>query len=165
MHERMNGSGYPRQRRGEQIHPLARIAAVADVYVALVSPRAYRPAMLPYSAMEHLVRGSRSGLFDRAVVRAFLETVSMFPIGSYVELSDGRTGRVVRANPDKYTAPVVQVETDNESDVPDIIDLSQEQDLSIVRPLPNPAKKTSAPERVADPEPPPPEKLDDGFWE
>ncbi|OYW24586.1 MAG: hypothetical protein B7Z55_01740, partial [Planctomycetales bacterium 12-60-4] len=36
MHERMNGSGYPRGRSGPQIHPLARVAAVADTYLALI---------------------------------------------------------------------------------------------------------------------------------
>lgn len=135
MHERMNASGYPRNRRGEQIHPLARIASVADVYVALVSQRPYRAAMLPYTAMELLIRSSRSGLFDPLVVRALLQTVSMFPIGSYVELSDGRVGQVLRANSEHYTAPVVQVCDGAATDDPTIVDLSEEPELSITRPL------------------------------
>jgi len=106
------------------------------VYVALVSPRPYRSAMLPYSAMEHLLRGSRNGLFDPAVVRSFLQTVSMFPIGSFVELSDGRVAQVLRANAEQYIAPVVQVREVAAPETMTIVDLSQEQGLSIMRPVP-----------------------------
>src|SRR5690606_19282461 len=52
MHERPDGSGYPRQRKNEQIHFLSRVASVADVYVALVSPRPYRPGILPHAALQ-----------------------------------------------------------------------------------------------------------------
>lgn len=40
--ERADGSGYPRQLRGDKIHPLARILAVCDVFTALTQPRSYR---------------------------------------------------------------------------------------------------------------------------
>ena len=63
IHERCDGSGYPRRRQTATIHPLARIAAVADVFVALISPRPYRPALMPYYAMEHLLRGAAPRCF------------------------------------------------------------------------------------------------------
>jgi HD-GYP domain-containing protein (c-di-GMP phosphodiesterase class II) len=44
-HERMDGSGYPRGLRGDQIEMDARILAVADVVEAMVSHRPYRPAL------------------------------------------------------------------------------------------------------------------------
>lgn len=107
-HERCDGSGYPRRRAARQIHPLSKIAAVADAYVGLVSPRPYRPAVLPYCAMERMLSGVRDGLFDSAVVRALLQCLSLFPLGSYVQLSDGRVGRVIRRNEDAYTAPIIE---------------------------------------------------------
>ena len=98
MHERCDGSGYPRGRTGCQIHELAKIAAVADVYVALVSPRPHRPGTIPYHAMERILHDVKAGLLDPNVVSALLRTVSLFPIGSFVGLSDGRIGKVIRTN-------------------------------------------------------------------
>jgi len=133
MHERMNGSGYPRQRQGQQIHPFARIAAVADTYLSMISPRAYRTGMEPYQAVEKLLFATRKGLFDPAVVRGLLHTVSLFPIGSHVQLSDGRVGRVIRGNRDHFARPVVEV-ADLSGTLPKVetIDLSKTPDLSVV---------------------------------
>lgn len=136
MHERMNGTGYPRQRSGNQIHQLSRIAAVADVFVALISPRPHRPGMLPYYALEHLLYAAKNGQFDPKVVRALLDTVSLFPLGSYVELNDGRVGRVLRANAKSFTRPTLEVwNRTHPTDTPEIISLSRVAELSIIRPL------------------------------
>jgi HD-GYP domain-containing protein (c-di-GMP phosphodiesterase class II) len=145
MHERCDGSGYPRRRRDSQIHPLAKIAAVADVFVALISPRSYRPAVLPYFAMEHMLRGVKQGKFDAQSVRALLHTLSLFPIGSTVELSDGRPARVLRSNGRDFMRPVVEVWPAGRLDAaPEIVDLSQHRDLSITRPLVDPADASGA---------------------
>lgn len=136
MHERCDGSGYPRRRLGNQIHPLSKIAAVSDVFVALVSPRPYRPAMLPYHAAECILRGAEQGKFDPAAVRGLLETVSLFPLGSCVELSDGRVGRVLRSNGKSFARPVLEVWRLRELlEDPEVLDLATRDDLHIVRPL------------------------------
>ncbi len=111
MHERMDGSGYPRQRSGNQIHPLSRIAAVADTYLALISPRPHRPGISPYAAIEHLLEGTRAGHFDSLSVRALLHLISLFPVGSYVKLSDGRTAKVMLSNRERFAEPTVRIET------------------------------------------------------
>ena len=135
MHERNNGQGYPRRLEGHRIHFLSKLAAVADAYVGLVSPRPYRPALLPYYAMESMLKGVRSGLFDAAAVRALLDTLSLFPCGSYVQLSDGRIGRVIRSNRDQYTLPVVEARlADDLYAAPEVINLV-ESDVRITKPL------------------------------
>ena len=48
-------SGYPRNVRAAKIHPLAKVAAVADVFVALISPRPHRRALAPYKALEKIL--------------------------------------------------------------------------------------------------------------
>lgn len=53
-HEKWNGEGYPDQLRGEQIPRMARIVAVADVYDALTSNRAYRKALTHEEALQFL---------------------------------------------------------------------------------------------------------------
>ena len=128
-HERCNGSGYPRGRNASQIHPLSRIAAVADAYIGLVSPRPWRPAMLPYHAMKQTLCGVREGAFDSIVVRALLESLSLFPPGSIVQLSDGRVGRVIRQNRESYTAPVIEAWNAGEvQGAPVILNLSESQE-------------------------------------
>ncbi len=133
MHERFNGSGYPRNRSGQQIHQLARIAMVADTYVALVAPRPHRQALVPYAAIEKLLRAVKFGLYDPDVVRAVLHTTSLFPIGSRVALTDGRQGRVVRANGTHYDRPLVEVECREGSE---LLDLSQTRSVKIAKALP-----------------------------
>ncbi|MEX0700923.1 MAG: HD domain-containing phosphohydrolase [Planctomycetales bacterium] len=154
MHERLNGTGYPRQRHANQIHPLAKIAAVADVFVALVSPRPHRAGLMPYRAMEQIIQGTHKGLYDPEVTRALLHTVSLFPIGSYVETSDGRVGRVLRSNRDLYTQPVVELWSPDSRREGDVIDLSTRPGLEIVRPLGSlgqhlpPRDEESAPDEI-----------------
>ena len=136
MHERCNGSGYPRGRTKAQIHPLARIAAVADSFSALVCARPHRPGMQPYFAMEKLVKDVSRGLFDPQAVRGLLQAVSLFPVGSYVEMSNGYVGRVIRANAHDYMRPVVEVwSRDRIGGAPAVVDLAQESKLAIRRTL------------------------------
>ncbi len=132
IHERWNGSGYPRRRQGKQIHPLARIAGVADVFVALVSPRPHRPGLRPDQAMRRIIEGVPQGLYDPEVVRGLLHTVSLFPLGSFIELTDNRVGRVVRANGEHYAQPVVEAWLPGRHDEPpEIVDLAREKELRI----------------------------------
>jgi HD-GYP domain-containing protein (c-di-GMP phosphodiesterase class II) len=142
MHERSNGSGYPRGRQAHQIHDLAKIAAVADVFVALTSERPHRPGMMPYYALERILRGVKDGLYDGAVVRALLKTVSLFPVGSFVELSDGRTGKVVRANGEYYARPVVLAWDDAQATgTQTVVDLSKVDGISVQAAISGPAAR------------------------
>ena len=53
-HERMDGSGYPRNLKGEEILIESRILAVADVAEAMASHRPYRPSLGIEAAMQEL---------------------------------------------------------------------------------------------------------------
>jgi HD-GYP domain-containing protein (c-di-GMP phosphodiesterase class II) len=136
MHERCDGSGYPRGSTGGQIHPLAKIAMVADAYVALVSERPHRPALLPYHAIAKMLTDVRDGLFDATVVRALVHTISLFPIGSFVELADGRVGKTIRANGPAYDRPIVEIwQRTNLSAAPEVVDLLATESQRVVKPL------------------------------
>lgn len=132
IHERLNGSGYPRKRQHPQIHLFARIGGVADTYLAMISPRSGRSGLSPYEAVEKLLYATRIGLFDAAVVRALLHAVSLFPVGSVVTLSDGRSGRVSRSNRDQYDRPVVEILAPDVDTIAEIIDLGQEHSLRVI---------------------------------
>lgn len=143
IHERPNGLGYPNGRHKEHIHLFARILAVADTYSALTSPRPNRPPLMPYSAMECLIRQAQTGDVDPDVVRALLSVLSLFPIGSFVVLSDGSIARVLRRGTQNYAAPIVRLIADKDGERFDqesdssIIDLS-EDDRKVIQALPDP---------------------------
>jgi HD-GYP domain-containing protein (c-di-GMP phosphodiesterase class II) len=70
-HERMDGSGYPRKLKGEEIIVEARILAVADVVEAMASHRPYRPALGLKAALEEIEK-NRAILYDASIVDACL---------------------------------------------------------------------------------------------
>lgn len=124
MHERCDGSGYPRGCKQDKLHPLSKIASVVDMFVALANWHPHREALLPHLAMQQIVEATRRGEFDRAATRALLETVSLYPIRSFVELSDHRKAQVIRVGKSDVARPVVQICSDSEADSPTVVDLS-----------------------------------------
>ena len=70
-HERMDGSGYPRGLKGEEILIEARILAVADVVESMASHRPYRPALGLAAALEEIENNKRT-LYDADAVDACL---------------------------------------------------------------------------------------------
>jgi PAS domain S-box-containing protein/putative nucleotidyltransferase with HDIG domain len=66
-HERMDGSGYPRNLKGDAILMEARIMAVADVVEAMASHRPYRPALGVDAALEE-IEDNKGTLYDAHVV-------------------------------------------------------------------------------------------------
>ena len=73
-HERMDGSGYPRGLKGNEILPEARVLAVADVMESMASYRPYRPALGLDAALEE-IRRHRATLYDTDVVEALLRLI------------------------------------------------------------------------------------------
>jgi putative nucleotidyltransferase with HDIG domain len=129
-HERLNGTGYPRGIKGDEIHDYAKIIAVSDVFDAVTSNRVYRPAMLPHEGLEMLYAGANE-LFKQDIVRAFQKAVAIYPLGITVELNDGRKGVVAKQNVMISDRPIVRIlEEDGKSVHPYEIDLSTE--LSII---------------------------------
>jgi len=105
-HERMDGTGYPSGLAGADIPIMSRIVSVADVYDALTSIRPYRRPMQPAAALEY-VMGGANHIFDFDVVTAFLEKIQPYPLGSFVELSNGKLAMIV--NNEHPMRPTVQV--------------------------------------------------------
>lgn len=71
-HEQYNGSGYPYGRKGNQIHPCARICAIADAFDALTTVRAYKKALSPYEALK-LMQQDMQFEFDYDFLQAFIQ--------------------------------------------------------------------------------------------
>ena len=73
-HERWDGTGYPAGLRGEDIPLVGRIAAICDVYDALVDERPYKPAWPVAQAIAH-IQAQRGRHFDPGLTDVFIELV------------------------------------------------------------------------------------------
>lgn len=110
-HERWNGQGYPNKLKGRQISEFAQIIGVVDVFDALVSPRGYRRRFFPHEAVRELIVAERTA-FPREVVKALVEQLSAYPLGTSVRLTTGEVGSVTRVNSRYPLRPVVWIEGD-----------------------------------------------------
>jgi HD-GYP domain-containing protein (c-di-GMP phosphodiesterase class II) len=107
-HERCDGSGYPDGKVGTEIHEMARIAAVADVYDAVTSERVYAAARPACDGVRVITQGGGT-LFDAQIVDVFRRVVAPFPPGVEVEVSDGRRGIVVSVPDQALDRPVLRM--------------------------------------------------------
>ena len=135
--ERWDGQGYPRQLSGRNINAMARVIAVVDAFEAMVSKRPYRGAMIGYAAMRAIL-SDNGRRFDPDVLKIFIRTMGIYPIGSIVLLKDGRVGRVVEINGSAPVRPHVKIMIDHtgrefQKDEGAIVDLVQDKDLFIAR--------------------------------
>jgi putative two-component system response regulator len=76
-HERWDGRGYPRQLKEKEIPLSARLAALADVYDALVCARVYKAAM-PYSEALNIIVQGKGTQFDPIITDAVLQIQEQF---------------------------------------------------------------------------------------
>ncbi|WP_019881157.1 MULTISPECIES: HD-GYP domain-containing protein [unclassified Methylophilus] len=128
-HEKMDGSGYPEHLSGDQMTIFAKMGAICDVYDAVTSTRAYKPAWEPGMALKRMA--SWSGHFDTEVFKAFVKSLGIYPIGTVVMLKSGRLAVVVKQTPDSLLKPVVKAffSTKSKIHIPVIeLDLSKGMD-------------------------------------
>lgn len=71
-HESLQGNGYPQKLTADEIHPMARVVAVADTYDALTTKRSYNDPMKPTDAIE-LMTGKLAGRYDPEVLKALVQ--------------------------------------------------------------------------------------------
>ena len=140
-HERGKGQGYPHRLKGREINELAQIIGMVDIFDALVSPRPYRRRMLPHEAVRELLTTERTS-FPREIMKALVEQLSVYPLGTRVRLSSGEEGVVVRITARYPSRPVLRVmdaENASTSEPPRLIDLSLLPHVSVVDTVEPPA--------------------------
>ena len=111
-HERWNGRGYPNRLKGRDIQEMAQIIGAVDVFDALVTPRPYRRRFFPHEAVRELLVAERLA-FPREIMKALVEQLSAYPLGTLVRLTTGEIGSVVGTNVQFPLRPIVAVEADS----------------------------------------------------
>ncbi|MBN1699658.1 MAG: HD-GYP domain-containing protein [Spirochaetales bacterium] len=136
-HERMDGSGYPRGLKGEAISFYSRIIAVACSFETSVSKRPYKEPVDGHKAMLFLLTAQKHR-YDETVLKALVFTLSIFPLGTFVLLSNNAKGIVYKTNSENPKYPVVKLLVDEhgrEITAPVLVQTSKETGITIARTL------------------------------
>lgn len=107
-HERWDGDGYPARLSSANIDVGARIISVADAFEAMVSPKAWRNSMVGYQAMKNLL-ADNARRFDPDIIKAMIQSVGIYPVGSVVLMNNSVIARVVEANREAPLRPKIRV--------------------------------------------------------
>jgi HD-GYP domain-containing protein (c-di-GMP phosphodiesterase class II) len=136
-HERWDGKGYPKQLHGHKISIYTMVVAVVDSFVAMINRRPYRKHILGYDAVKTIMRDTFTR-FNSEIVKIFLKSIGIYPVGSMVLLNDYRIGKVVEvqiASPLRPKIELVVDEIGRKLTKPQIIDLLNNESVYILKPL------------------------------
>lgn len=125
-HERMDGTGFPKGLGKGQISTIGRMAAICDTFDFMLTRTASSDALDPAVAVARMRQ--MEGAFDPEILRSFVESVGLYPVGSFVELQSGKIALVIDEDPRDKSKPVVQAfysKITNERVLPHRIELSQ----------------------------------------
>lgn len=122
-HERIDGSGYPLGLKGEEIHPFAKIIAIADVFDAINSDRIYKKKKLPFEALQ-IVKNESLGKLDYEYAKVFLEHIIGYYIGEEVLLNTNEKCKIIQMNVNDIEKPFILKDDE-------FMDLTKERGLYI----------------------------------
>jgi len=88
-------TGYPRTLFIGHLSLIGKILRIADVYEVLTAQRGYRPISLTPDEVLRKMWGEAGKSFDTILLKRFIHMMGIYPIGSFVELSDGSIGLVM----------------------------------------------------------------------
>lgn len=112
--ERFDGSG-PNGLTGLNIAYSARLIGLLSIFEALIHFRPYRPRLLPRDAIREIVKKHKAE-FDPVMMKALIESVSMYPVGTYVQLNTGAVGQVIQTVPGRPLRPTILISMDERGD-------------------------------------------------
>jgi len=136
-HERWDGKGYPNGLSKESIEIGARIIAAVDAVVAMTTEKVYRKALLGYDAMKTLL-ADKGRRFDYNVIKAVIQSIGVYPIGSVVLMNDTSIARVVDIVPEAPLRPTIRILIDESgkrfpNNTGGLLDLREYKNIFIVQ--------------------------------
>lgn len=128
-HMRTDFSGYPKVIRPRDLSLYARIVAVADAYDAATSKRSYQYIPFPPDEVLRELRDNPKRGFDPLIVKAFINMMGIYPVGTLAILDTGELGVVVapNPNPEELHRPLIRIISDRQGrrlPEPPMVDLS-----------------------------------------
>ena len=111
-HEKEDGTGYPQGLTGDKIAMTAKILSVASAYDAQISSRPYRTARTGHASLLDLLKDIRK-TYDDQILKRLVFALSLYPLGSVVELKNGALGLVYDTDPTDPKHPMIKILTDD----------------------------------------------------
>ncbi len=108
--ERYNGSG-AQELAGHDITWVARLVSLLSMFEALIHLRPYRQRLLPRDAIREIVKFHKKE-FDPEMLKALIESISLYPVGTFVQLNTGEVGQVINIHNKFPLRPVVYINMD-----------------------------------------------------
>lgn len=105
-HERLDGSGYPKKLKENEIDEMSQLLILVNAYDELCSPLPFQKPMSPRSAIAVLFKGA-GVKFNKTMLEVLVKVLGIFPPGSLVQLSDERYALVMTTNPKAALKPKV----------------------------------------------------------
>ncbi len=133
-HERVNGSGYPRALTADKISLYSKIIMVACSFDAVTANRPFKEAKDGYSGMVDILK-NEGKQYDDLVIRALVYSLSIYPIGTQVMLTSGKSAVVVDVNPENPRYPIVQILGARSPDGKELVVRTSETSVRVLRPL------------------------------
>jgi hypothetical protein len=96
----------------EAVHQYAMVIHICDEFETLTHKNTYGDQMSPIEAMKTL-RAKMKNYFNQDIIKFFFNKLSIYPIGSYVQLSSNETAKVVQINDNFIMRPVVMIVLDS----------------------------------------------------
>lgn len=124
-HERVDGSGYPFNIKGEKLSLLAQSAGLIDTYCAMTNHRSYTETKSHQQALDeiHALSGKK---FSTEIFDQFIQFMGIYPVSSLVELNTGEVGVVIQQNQVRRLMPRVMLLLDVKKErynMPVVLDL------------------------------------------
>jgi putative nucleotidyltransferase with HDIG domain len=125
-HERIDGSGYPQNKKSEEITNIGKIIGILDTYSASISVKEFGKPIHAKEAVHYLLQLSGTS-FDPQLVKEFVKSISFYPLGSMVLLSNGVPAKVI-GNSGIAMRPIVETMENGEEKQ---INLREQTDIYI----------------------------------
>ncbi len=110
-HEHIDGSGYPRGLKGDKISLYGKILAVSSAYTAATTKRPFRDELDGHSGIMDLLK-DKGKKYDENILRTLVYIISVYPVGTFVQLSNSVKAVVIKTNITTPKHPVLKLLTD-----------------------------------------------------
>lgn len=127
--EHVDGSGYPKQLKGDEIPLGARIVAICSTVTEYIVYNNFKP----YEALE-VIYATSGSYFDSRLVKLFVQSIALYPMGAMVRLSTGEIGIITNIRKNYGARPIVNVHYNSfykPLSQPKVVDLGEQRTIFI----------------------------------
>jgi HD-GYP domain-containing protein (c-di-GMP phosphodiesterase class II) len=108
--EHHQNGGYPKVDGVLELHPFSQIVSLADAYEALTAARVYYNSQMAPDNAVRILLAKRGTVFNSVLVKAFVNMIGIFPIGTLLKLDTGEIGLVLHQTRDLLRPRVLMLD-------------------------------------------------------